>query len=204
MRRIAVLVSGLLLLTAAPPIASAKTSEKTTTSKLAFALWTTHQDLAPNVQRITNWYVEISSGDGAHSQLYYERTLCEDHTGQTPCVTVERRDGTSRRQGRRFTVSRDLKRASLDATFDLQRSIAPGIPVGTPEPVRIRTSWTAIDAPERAHGVTSYEGRCAFRQTVRETGIKQRAVGTIDGAKLGGTTEARIVRSVVEEERAAC
>lgn len=194
----------LVVATAAPP-ASAKTTEKTTTTKLAFALWTTRQDLAPNVYRITNWYVEMASGtDGIRSQLFYERFLCQDAATDVPCVVEENRDGTSRTKGRRFSVSADLREATLDATFDVQSIYPPGVPVGEPRATRIAVSWTAIDAPERAHGVIAYDGKCAYRQTVRETGVRSSAIGKLDGASLGQTTEARLVSSVVHERRASC
>ena len=205
MRRIAVLLAVLVLLIAAPPIASAKTSEKTTTSKLAFALWTTRQDLAPNVQRITNWYVEMSAGsDGTFSQLFYERFLCQGAAADVPCVVEENRDGSSRAKGRIFAVSPDLRTASLEATFDVQSIRPPGVPVGTPSAVHIAVSWTAIDVPVRAQGVTAYDGRCAYRQTVRETAVRASATGTLDGEPLGKTTDARLVSSVVHERQTSC
>lgn len=189
---------------AIPSAAAGAPVRRTTTSTLAFALWTQRDDVAPGITMITNWYVEVRAGDGAHSQLLFERIVCEETSGRTPCVTIERRDGTSRTAGRRFSVRKDLKGASLAATFDLQRTMAPGVPVGPPEAVTIRASWSAVDVPERAHGVTSYAGRCAFTQTVRETGIRQRAIATIDGTSIGRTLEARIVRSVVVDERVPC
>lgn len=198
-----VLICSFLLIT--PAAAHAKTTEKTTTSKLAFALWTKRQDIAPDVYRITNWYVEMSSGsDGMHSQLFYERFLCQDAGAEFPCVVEENRDGTSRSTGRRFSVSTDLRRGSLDATFDVQSIYPPGVPVGDPSPVRIFVSWTAIDAPVRAQGMTEYDGKCAYRQTVHETAVRARATGVLDGQKLGSTTEARLVSSIVSERRENC
>ena len=185
--------------------AAPKTVHRRTTSTLVFGLWVQRSDIAPRLYTLTNWYVEINkSGGRIDSQLFFERILCEENTGQAPCVTLEQRTGTSRPQGRRFRVPADLKRASLDAVFDLQTILPPGVPVGPPVATRIVASWTAIDAPERAHGVTSYDGRCAYRQTVSETGFRSRAAATIDGASIGRTTEARIVRSIVDEERAIC
>lgn len=193
------------LVTATAPLASAKTTQKTTASKLAFALWTTRQDLAPNVHRITNWYVEMSAGtDGTHSQLFYERFLCQDAVVDVPCVVEENRDGSSRAKGRRFSVSPDLRKGSLDAMFDVQSIRPPGVPVGTPSAVHVAVSWTAIDVPVRAQGVTAYDGRCAYRQTVRETAVRAAATGTLDGEPLGKTTEARLVSSVVQERRESC
>lgn len=199
-----VLTCALAVLATTVPV-SAKTTEKTTTSKLAFALWTSRQDLAPHIHRITNWYVEMSAGtDGMYSQLFYERFLCQDAAADAPCIVEENREGSSRAKGRHFAVSPDLRTGSLHATFDVQSIRPPGVPVGTPAPVQLAVSWTAIDAPVRAQGVTAYDGRCAYRQTVRETAVRASATGTLDGEPLGKTTEARLVSSVVQERRESC
>jgi hypothetical protein len=195
-RRLLTVITAFAVLGGFAAAAQARPTATRSTFATVSASWSTTKKLPGGDSRRTEWYIDVSRGQGEESYSFLTRLILRCHgTGVTEdCRQTSTVAGPSDLSGQTFEMDAERPMAAhLDATYDLQAYDTQGHPLGRQRATRFVASWTGSGRVERGRDTVIHRDRCEFSRSVAVTDSQAaRARATVNGKDLGKSSDASV------------